>query len=60
MEVEPDGSGKWYKYSKAWDLMLVPYKKVSQAKLKLPKRLNKAKYDDHASLKGRRLVAEKY
>ena len=41
-------------------LSLIPYKKVSQAKVKLPKRLNKDKYDDHASLKGRHFVAEKY
>ena len=41
-------------------LSLIPYKKVSQAKVKLPKRLNKDKYDDHASLKGRHFVAEKH
>jgi polyphosphate kinase 2 len=41
-------------------LSLIPYKKVSQAKVKLPKRLNKDKYDDHASLKGRHFVAKKY
>jgi polyphosphate kinase 2 len=41
-------------------LSLIPYKKVLQAKVKLPKRLNKDKYDDHDSLKGRRFVAEKY
>jgi polyphosphate kinase len=41
-------------------LSLIPYKKVSQAKVKLPKRLNKDKYDDHDSLKGRRFVTEKY
>jgi polyphosphate kinase 2 len=41
-------------------LSLIPYKKVSQAEVKLPKRLNKDKYDDHASLKGRHFVAEKY
>jgi polyphosphate kinase 2 len=41
-------------------LSLIPYKKVSQAKVKLPKRLDKDKYDDHASLKGRHFVAKKY
>jgi polyphosphate kinase len=41
-------------------LSLVPYKKVPRAKVKLPKRSNKHRYDDHASLKGRRFVAEKY
>jgi polyphosphate kinase len=41
-------------------LSLIPYKKVPRAKVKLPKRSNKHRYDDHASLKGRRLVAERY
>ena len=41
-------------------LSLIPYKKVPRAKVKLPKRSNKHRYDDHASLKGRRFVAEKY
>jgi polyphosphate kinase len=41
-------------------LSLIPYKKVPRAKVKLPKRANKHRYDDHASLKGRRFVAERY
>jgi polyphosphate kinase 2 len=41
-------------------LRLIPYKKVRREKVKLPKRSNKHRYDDQASLKGRRLVAEKY
>jgi polyphosphate kinase len=41
-------------------LSLIPYKKVPRAKVKLPKRSNKHRYDDQASLKGRRFVAEKY
>jgi polyphosphate kinase len=41
-------------------LSLIPYKKVPRAKVKLPKRSNKHRYDDHASLKGRRFVAERY
>jgi len=41
-------------------LSLIPNKKVPQAKVKLPKRLNKDKYDDHASLKSRHFVTEKY
>jgi polyphosphate kinase len=41
-------------------LSLIPYKKVPRAKVKLPKRSNKHRYDDRASLKGRRFVAEKY
>lgn len=41
-------------------LSLIPYKKIPQAKVKLPKRRNKNKYDDYASLKGRTFAAEKY
>ena len=41
-------------------LSLIPYKKVPRPKVKLPKRSNKHRYDDHASLKGRRFVAERY
>jgi polyphosphate kinase len=41
-------------------LSLIPYKKVPRAKVKLPKRSNKHRYDDDASLKGRRFVAERY
>src|SRR5215475_3492998 len=41
-------------------LDLVPYKKVSRPKVKLPKRSNKRKYDDQASLKGKNFVAERY
>jgi polyphosphate kinase len=41
-------------------LSLIPYKKVPQAKVKLPKRSNKKKYDDQTSLKGRHFVAEKF
>jgi polyphosphate kinase len=41
-------------------LSLIPYKKVPRAKVNLPKRSNKHRYDDDASLKGRRFVAEKY
>lgn len=38
----------------------IPYKRLKRAKVKLPKRSNKGKYDDQASLKGRRFVPEKY
>ena len=38
----------------------LPYKKVPRAKVKLPKRSKKGAYDDQASLKGRKLVAQKY
>ena len=41
-------------------LKLIPHKRVKRDKVKLPKRLNKDKYDDHASLKGRHFVAKKY
>jgi polyphosphate kinase len=41
-------------------LDLIPYKPVRQEKVKLPKRWTKHRYDDQASLKGRRFVAEKY
>jgi polyphosphate kinase len=41
-------------------LASIPYKKVRHAKVKLPKRSMKGKYDDQASLKGRRFVAERY
>ena len=41
-------------------LSLIPYKKIPQAKVKLPKRLNKNKYDDQAPLQDRHCVAERY
>jgi hypothetical protein len=41
-------------------LSSIPYKKVQRAKVKLPKRSNKGKYDDQASLNGRNFVLEKY
>ncbi|HXU01159.1 MAG TPA: polyphosphate kinase 2 [Polyangia bacterium] len=41
-------------------LGLIPYERVRHDKVKLPKRWKKHRYDDQASLKGRRFVAEKY
>jgi len=41
-------------------LDLVPHKKVKRDKIKLPKRSMKGAYDDQATLKGRRLVPQKY
>ena len=41
-------------------LSRIPYKKIPHGKVKLPKRVNKNKYDDQASLKGRHFVAERY
>jgi len=38
----------------------IPYKKIAKAKVKLPKRSTKDKYDDQAPLKGRRFVREYY
>jgi hypothetical protein len=41
-------------------LKLIPFKEALRPKVKLPKRSDKGKYDDQASLKGRRFVPEKY
>jgi polyphosphate kinase len=41
-------------------LSLIPYDKVPAKKVKLPKRSNKNKYDDQATLEGRKFVPEKY
>jgi polyphosphate kinase 2 len=41
-------------------LSLIPYKKVRREKVKLPKRSNKGKYDDEATLQGRSFVPERY
>ena len=41
-------------------LKLIPYKQVPREKVKMPKRSEKGAYDDQASLKGRRFIAEKY
>jgi len=41
-------------------LELIPFKKVSRDKIKLPKRASKGEYDDQASLKGRNFIPEKY
>jgi polyphosphate kinase len=38
----------------------IPYKKISRKKVELPKRSTKDKYDDQASLKGRKFVAQRY
>jgi polyphosphate kinase len=38
----------------------IPFKKLAPAKVKLPKRSSDGKYDDQASLKGRKFVAEHY
>ena len=41
-------------------LSLIPYKKIHHKKIKLPKRSNKGKYDDRATLNPTQLVPEKY
>ena len=41
-------------------LSMIPYKKVPHERVKLPNRSKKRAYDDEATLKGRRLVPEKY
>ena len=42
------------------DAKKIPYKKIPHKKVKLPKRSTKEKYDDQASLKRRKFVAERY
>jgi polyphosphate kinase 2 (PPK2 family) len=41
-------------------LNLIPYKKVHYKKVKLPKRSHKHRYDDQATLKGRKFIPELY
>jgi len=41
-------------------LGLIPYKSVAREKVRLPKRRTKNRYDDQASLKGKRFVSETY
>jgi polyphosphate kinase len=41
-------------------LKLIPFEKVSRGKVKLPKRSDKGKYDDRASLERMKFVAEKH
>jgi polyphosphate kinase 2 (PPK2 family) len=41
-------------------LKLIPYQKLPRPTVKLPARSKKHRYDDQATLKGRRFVREKY
>jgi polyphosphate kinase 2 len=41
-------------------LSLIPHKRITHKKITLPKRSSQEKYDDQATLKGRRFVPEKY
>jgi hypothetical protein len=41
-------------------LRLIPYKKLPQPKVKLPKRSLKNAYDDNATLNGRKFISDKF
>ena len=41
-------------------LAQIPYKQIERPKTKLPKRSDKGKYDDQATLKGRHFIKESY
>jgi polyphosphate kinase len=41
-------------------LSLIPYARIERSKVTLPKRSNKGKYDNEASLRGRRIIPVKY
>ena len=41
-------------------LSVIPYKKLPEEKVKLPKRSTKGSYDDDASIANRRFVPERY
>jgi polyphosphate kinase 2 len=41
-------------------LKTIPYKRLSQERVKLPKRSDKNRYDDHATLRRMKFVAERY
>jgi polyphosphate kinase len=41
-------------------LTLIPYKDAPREKVELPKRSSKGRYDDQATLEGRRFVADRY
>jgi polyphosphate kinase len=41
-------------------LSMIPYKKIKRDKVKLPERSKKHKYDDSATLSGRRFIPERY
>jgi hypothetical protein len=41
-------------------LSTIPYKKLKAEKIKLPKRVEKNRYDDQRPMKGRRFVEEVY
>jgi hypothetical protein len=41
-------------------LKTIPFRRVSHNPVELPKRSDKGRYDDQASLRGMKLVAERY
>jgi polyphosphate kinase len=41
-------------------LQTIPYKKIAREKVKLPKRTHKGRYDDQASLRGRKFIEERF
>ncbi|MBV8187333.1 MAG: polyphosphate kinase 2 [Alphaproteobacteria bacterium] len=41
-------------------LAQIPYRRVDHTQVKLPERSKKGEYDDHASLKGRHFISERY
>jgi polyphosphate kinase 2 (PPK2 family) len=41
-------------------LSLIPYKKLTRQKIKIPARSNKGRYDDHATLEKRNFIPEVY
>ena len=41
-------------------LETIPYKKISREKVRLPKRSDKGRYNDQASLRGKKFVAERF
>ena len=41
-------------------LGLIPYRKIARKPVKLPKRANRGRYDDRASLQGRKFAPERY
>ena len=41
-------------------LKTIPYKRMSQEEVKLPKRSDKNRYDDNATLRRMKFVAERY
>jgi hypothetical protein len=41
-------------------LETIPFKRLSHDRVRLPKRSNKGRYNDQASLRGMKFVAERY